>query len=214
MTESPDRRREPVTSVALREYVEALVHEHQRAIEIAEREREKAALALRGAEHRATDAAEREREKAANILASELRDRIFAGDTRLAEHIQQQIGQIAAALESARREQVLVASAAKEAIEKAEKATEKRFDAVNAFRAQLSDQANAFMPREVVESQIDEIRKQLAHVNSRLDQTAGRTVGAGQNRDDNRATTGQLIAALGVLVAFMGLIIVGVGAFT
>jgi len=38
-------------------------------------------------------------------------------------------------------------SAAKEAVDKAEKADEKRFDAVNAFRGQLSDQAATFVTR-------------------------------------------------------------------
>jgi len=198
MTEPSANLNDPVT---LREYTEALLHEQQRAIEIAEREREKAAMALREAEHRATASAEREREKAATILASELRDRIFAGDTRLAEHIAQQIGQIAAALESARREQTLVASAAKEAIEKAERATEKRFSSVNAFREQLSDQVAMFMPREVAESQINEMRKALATVHSRLDQTQGQAQGS-------TASIAQVIAILGVVIA-IGAILVG-----
>ena len=160
--------------VTLREYVEALLHEHQRANEIAERERE----------------------SSAHVLASELRDRILAGDARLAEHIAQQIGQIAAALESARREQTLVASAAKEAIEKAERATEKRFSSVNAFREQLSDQVAMFMPREVAESQITEMRKALSAVHSRLDMTQGQAQGAS-------STVGYMIAGATLVISII-----------
>lgn len=45
-------------------------------------------------------------------------------------------------------------SAAKEAVAKAENASEKRFDSVNEFRATLSDQQRNLMPRAEVEIQI------------------------------------------------------------
>lgn len=50
-------------------------------------------------------------------------------------------------LEAARREHAAALAANDKAIAKQEIAAEKRFEAVNEFRAQLSDQAATFMPR-------------------------------------------------------------------
>ena len=65
--------------------------------------------------------------------------------------------------------QAMTASAL--AVAKAETATEKRFDAVNEFRAQLADQASSFMPREVAEAQIADLK-------SRLDKMSGSALGS------------------------------------
>ncbi len=52
-------------------------------------------------------------------------------------------------------------AASEKAIQKADDATEKRFDAVNDLRVQLTEQARDFMPREVAEAQISELRQQI-----------------------------------------------------
>lgn len=49
-------------------------------------------------------------------------------------------------------------NAAEKAVTKAENASEKRFDAVNEFRAQLADQAATFMPRSEAELQFSNLR--------------------------------------------------------
>jgi len=54
--------------------------------------------------------------------------------------------------------------AAKEAVQKAEVAAEKRFDAVNEFRAQLADQASTFMPRLEAENRIHQNAEKIADV--------------------------------------------------
>lgn len=117
--------------VSLKEYVEFAFAEKQRATELAEREREKAATAL------------------ATSLERSIRD----GDERLREHIVNQVNQIEAALDSARRETEVSFQAAEKAIEKAETSTDKRFAAVNEFREQLADQAARFVPREVADAE-------------------------------------------------------------
>lgn len=56
-------------------------------------------------------------------------------------------------------------SAQEKAVGKAETAAEKRFDSVNEFRAQLSDQANTFMPRaeaEAIAGRLGERMQELA----------------------------------------------------
>jgi len=61
--------------------------------------------------------------------------------------------------EGIQREVKLALDAAQTAVTKAETATEKRFDAVNEFRGQLSDQAASFMPRELAEGRLAAIER-------------------------------------------------------
>ncbi len=55
-------------------------------------------------------------------------------------------------------------TAAKEAVVKAEIAAEKRFDSVNEFRGQLSDQARTFMPRPECEKEFESLRDKIKNV--------------------------------------------------
>lgn len=98
-------------------------------------------------------------------------------DKEFHEHLAQVRAETHAALE-----------AADKAILKAELATEKRFESVNEFRAQLNDQARAFMPRiESIQRHdangeklgvLDQrVTDAIAQINSRLDLSAGRTTG-------------------------------------
>src|SRR4051812_3783882 len=63
-----------------------------------------------------------------------------------------------------RHEREITTAAQTDAILKAEKATEKRFESVNEFRSQLADQAATFLPREVAEAQLAELRKQVSTI--------------------------------------------------
>lgn len=78
--------------------------------------------------------------------------------------------------------------AAEKAVTKAETSTEKRFDASNEFRAQLTDQAATFMPRAEAEQRIGQVTEKLfalekrftdsfTVINSRLDLGAGKSTG-------------------------------------
>lgn len=203
-----DLAREPASTVALREYVEALLRERDQLREARdehlERELQEGDHVNRDhvdtvfQEHRiANETAEREREKAAQIVAEKLKIAIETGDEHLKQHIASQVEQIRAALISAsrlteesasameqrsvirndalverlaaqQRETQLGAEAAKEAIQKAEMANEKRFDGVNAFRQTLTDQSKDFMPREVADAQIGELRKQVQYLAEQL----------------------------------------------
>lgn len=224
-------------TVTLRAYIEALFTEAQRATQIAERERESAAAVLRSEQQRAQETAEKERARAATVLADGLERSIIAGDLALRDHIIQQVRQIEAALESAdkrvealRAEMVLRDTAGKDllyaesksndirvreafeasekAISKAEAATDKRFDGVNAFREQLADQVQQFLPREVAEAQIAELRKLVSLNTERLDIERGSQRGATDFRSNNRASTGLVVAMVSAGVAVLGLIVV------
>ncbi len=95
-----------------------------------------------------------------------------------------------------RREMTLLHSASEEAIHKSESATEKRFDGVNQFRDSLADAQLRFMPREVADSQIEEIRKALQVLTGRVDTAAGKSLGAS-------ATIGLIIGAITIISAII-----------
>lgn len=96
---------------------------------------------------------------------------------------------------------------AQKAIDKADSATEKRFEGVNEFRAQLSDQATRFVTRETLDAlvaklevQIDRNREDLDDLSKRVDLREGQTVGS----KTTSATVTQLVTvsimAVGLLV--------------
>lgn len=186
-------------SVDLREYVEALFARDRAAREIADVEREKAAQAL------AT-----EREKVAQALAVSFARQIEQGDQALREHIDQQIGQIQAALTSVEKLMAQRHESSERAIAKAESATERRFDSVNEFRSQLSDQSNTFLPREVADAQFAEIRKTLSVIAARLDRTEG---GSTERRQTIQGLSSQAQIMLGV-VALIVTVLVANGVFS
>ncbi len=168
----PDHR---TGAVPLREYVEALLEAHQRAEEIAERERS----------------------RAAQVLAEGLERSIISGDIALRDHISQQISQIQAALSSAdNRMQALSDemvlrdatvrdllnveaeannarvrdsfAASEKAIEKAEISTEKRLEGLTGLRDELGARWEQAMPREVAESRLDQMTAQINAINEKL----------------------------------------------
>lgn len=195
MADQPQNHNEE-RGVPLREYIDMLDRANSRAVEIASIEREKTAEArrvdhtdsnavpirqhiseLEDERTRATDLASEEREKTAQALATNLARAIEEGDERLREHIASQYRQIQDALESAEKLEVariaavlertnLISESSAEAIRKAEASTERRFEGVNEFRAQLAEQATKFMPRETADTR-------FAALQDALDQRAG-----------------------------------------
>lgn len=154
--------------IPIREHYDAVLAEQRRALEIAEREREKAASALR----------------------VELERAISEGDKALRDHIAAQVQQIKAALESAerlevqrfdslKREMTLITEAAQTAIDKLAEAYEKRFEQQNEWRAQSADRERSqqeemtklsgqFMLREVADSKIEDVRREIAALSDKV----------------------------------------------
>lgn len=176
--------------VSLREYVEAILVERDRALTMAGDEREKAADVLRQEQHRALTTAESEREKAASALRDTLAQAIREGDERLREHISNQVAQINATLESGELLEIeriravhdqLVAliegvtrefgqaqNAAQAAVAKAEQAQQRVNEGQNEFRQTLSDQATLLMPRKESEARHDETGRQIREMRDEM----------------------------------------------
>lgn len=138
------------TPQQIKEFVESILVEKDRALEMAADEREKAASALRNEQQRADDQAEREREKAAEALRNQLTERIAQGDGNLREHISAQISQLTQLVNSVeavamarhdglQREAKIQHDSDQAAIAKAETANEVRFAAANEWRGQSAD---------------------------------------------------------------------------
>jgi len=172
--------------VTLREYIESLFVEQHRANEIAERERNKAADVL------AKSLAEAIREGDQNLrvhIASQV-DQIAAALSSAEKLSSEQIATVSAKIVSQREEMILRDASARDlliqantandlrvreafaaseaAIDKAEQATEKRLEGLNAMRDQLRDQAGTFMLREIADSQFGELRKLISEIAERL----------------------------------------------
>lgn len=75
-------------------------------------------------------------------------------------------------------------SAAKEAVDKANTASEKRFDGVNEFRAQLSDQAGTFITRELADNIFCDLKSQIQVLRNTVEQATNKEGGSstGQKR--------------------------------
>lgn len=111
--------------------------------------------------------------------------------------------QVAAAFESSQR-----------AIDKADEATEKRFEGVNEFRAALSDQATRFVTTETLnslgeklEAAISRNRDDLDKLSKRIDLREGEVQGS-------RLTYGNIAALLGAAGVAIGTIVVLANIFT
>jgi hypothetical protein len=94
------------------------------------------------------------------------------------------------------------------AIDKADIATEKRFEGVNEFRAALSDQATRFVTTETLaalgdklQASINRNQDDLIALTKRVDLREGQTEGT-------RVTTGWLVAMAGIAIASIGAFVV------
>lgn len=90
--------------------------------------------------------------------------------------------------------------AAKEAVIKAEVATEKRFEATNEFRQQLSDQTNTFVPRPEYAAQHKSLEDKVTALTDRMNIKDGASSGS-------ELTMGKIYAAIAAVGAILAIIV-------
>ena len=90
--------------------------------------------------------------------------------------------------------------AARDAVNKAETATERRFEGVNEFRQALSDQTGTFITRVEFEAQRKAAEDRMRELAARVDRAEGRGGGMA-------AGWGYLVAAAGVVVAVVSILV-------
>jgi hypothetical protein len=182
MKPSPRVSGEPY--VDLRQFIEALFREKERALQMVAQERDRDAAVLRDRDKedrradRAAAAEDRERWRSAEALR----------DQRLREHMQMQVAQLSAAIVNAdrmseersrtlaavidgnQREYRLATKSSNLAVTKAEEAQQRVNVSQNEFRGQLADQAATLMPRRESEAGHDEHTRQLAELREQIAQ--------------------------------------------
>jgi hypothetical protein len=127
------------------------------------------------------------------------------------------------ALEAAEKAVQAALVSAGTAVVKAEVAAEKRFESVNEFRAQLTDQAATFVSRVENDTRLGALAEKLdtetkrnsttineveLRLTSRLDLMTGRATGADTRQADTRLNIGALLQGLAVVAAFITVIFV------
>ncbi len=95
--------------------------------------------------------------------------------------------------------QAALASAEK-AVGKAETASEKRFDSVNEFRAQLSDQAATLMTRTEYITNHKALEDKIGDLTDRMNRSDGSNAGS-------EVTIGKIYAAIGAVGVVLGIIV-------
>ena len=120
------------------------------------------------------------------------------------------------ALEAAEKAVQTALVSAEKAVGKAEVAAEKRFESVNEFRGQLTDQAATFLSRNEADTRIGSLAEKLdtetkrnavsiseleLRLTSRLDKAGGEIIGAAAHRTENRLDTGMIISLVSVIAA-------------
>jgi hypothetical protein len=135
-----------------------------------------------------------------------------ATDVSLREYLMAQINAVESRANlrfEAMKAQVEAAFASSQrAIDKADEATEKRFEGVNEFRAALSDQATRFVTTETLaslgdklEASIDRNREDLNTLATRIDLRQGQDVGS-------KLTWGSVMAVIAAIGTIVGILVV------
>lgn len=160
---------------------------------------------------------------------NKLLDERFQGQTRAVDTaFQAQSTAMSAAFAAADRAVAAALESAEKAVGKAELASERRFEAVNEFRAQLADQAGTFMPRIEAEAQHRSLSERIntdmrsigdrvtemdrrfsaaiAANTSRIDQTSGTAAGTHESARRSQAMITIAIAAIGALIGVAAII--------
>jgi hypothetical protein len=105
------------------------------------------------------------------------------------------------ALSSAEKAVNAALAAADRAVLKAETAAEKRFEAVNEFRAVLSNQSATLMPRTEVDAQFKSVTEKIDDLKARFDRGEGVIRGGGDTRTQARLDMGTVISILSMIIA-------------
>jgi hypothetical protein len=124
-------------------------------------------------------------------------------------HIQRQLDDMRRMLDeraiAADRAVAAALDAAEKAVAKAESAAERRFESVNEFRAQLTDQTATFIPRKEYDVAHQSLIDRLGELQSRVDRAEGQDVGGVTQRTEQRLNSGQVIAGLSAFVLIIAL---------
>lgn len=101
----------------------------------------------------------------------------------------------------------LARQADKEAVLKAEVASEKRFESVNEFRGQLSDQTATFIPRKEADSRFEAMTEKVTAVTDRLNISQGAKTGSDVTKADLYRAVGVFVGVIGLAITILVLVL-------
>jgi hypothetical protein len=131
-----------------------------------------------------------------NTLRQYITDRMDERDRRYSERFEAQERAVSAALASA-----------KEAVVKAENATERRLEGLNELSQMNTDMADQFMPKAEAEIRLASIGKEIGMLRSFSDVGVGRLAGREHTITDNRWLYGAVVSAIGIVLSIAVLIV-------
>jgi hypothetical protein len=129
-----------------------------------------------------------------DTLRASVQQQILDLRSLLDERYATQTKALDAAFVAAEKGVVTALASAEKATAKAETAAERRFEAVNEFRAQLADQSATFITRVEFDAKMEGMIRQVEELKKQADRAAGRSGGQG-------AMYGWIIAAVGLIVS-------------
>lgn len=131
-----------------------------------------------------------------DTLCTHLTAVIAANDIRYSERFESSQVALLAAITAQKSNVDAAIAAAEGAVNKAEKASEKRFDSVNEFRGTLADQQRTLMPR--AEAEI--LFRQLSE---KIDANTKALVSAAGHKSGARDLWGYIVAAAGLVMVLI-----------
>ena len=173
--------------------------QQQHAIEIAEKERQDRASALEHKDQRAKDAETAERDKNMQLVMDTINKEMDSNYRNLLQHIQSNQTQFEQAVTSTR-----------DALAKAERVTDDRFESANNFRGTIMDYAERLLPRETFETsrqetdrRIEQYATQINRNSTNIAEMQARMGGNQENSDDNRQNLAIGISVGSVLISII-----------
>src|SRR6185437_11663038 len=110
---------------------------------------------------------------------------------------------VQSALQSQEKAVNAALTAADRAVAKAETAAEKRFESVNEFRAQLSDQARNFLTIQEANIRFAALTEKVDLLTKALNTGTGLRSGVRETKTEARETIAQWVAIVGVIAAIV-----------
>jgi len=104
----------------------------------------------------------------------------------------------------------LALQAADRAVQKAEAATEKRFESVNEFRGTLDNQQRTLIPRSEVAVLVEGLNEKISHLSKTVDEQKSIVASLQAERQGVRGGWGYAVGAVGFLLALGSLVMIGV----
>jgi hypothetical protein len=131
-----------------------------------------------------------------NTLRRYITDRMDERDRRYGERFEAQERAVSAALASA-----------KEAVSKAEIATERRLETLNELRQMNTDMATSLMPKVEAEIRLSALGKEIDSLRSSRDVGVGRFAGKERVTTDNRWLYGAVVSAISITLSLAVLVV-------